>query len=208
MAKQDITIQAPNFQVGVFKICGTSPYVQNKFSQDTIDEMKKDQEAGSTTKKGAKRQPKDFKKLYEGSIHKSTDGWIGIPTIAFRSALVSACRVCGFQMTKAKLAVFIEPDGFEEDGTGLVKITKGKPKYFDAYVRLPKGPPDIRPRAMWSPGWEAKLKVRFDADMFTLADVANLLARVGTQVGIGEGRNDSKNSCGQGWGEFTIGAAQ
>jgi len=31
-----------------------------------------------------------------------------------------------------------------------------------------------------------------------------LLARVGMQVGIGEGRPDSKNSAGMGWGLFEV----
>jgi hypothetical protein len=41
-------------------------------------------------------------------------------------------------------------------------------------------------------------------DQFTPEDVANLMARVGMQVGIGEGRPDSKNSAGMGWGLFKI----
>ena len=35
-------------------------------------------------------------------------------------------------------------------------------------------------------------------------DVTNLLMRVGQQVGIGEGRPDSKNSAGMGWGTFNV----
>jgi hypothetical protein len=50
--------------------------------------------------------------------------------------------------------------------------------------------------------WQAKVRVRFDADLFTPADVANLMLRAGLQVGIGEGRADSPNSCGMGWGHF------
>jgi hypothetical protein len=46
--------------------------------------------------------------------------------------------------------------------------------------------------------------VRFDADQFTLRDIANLLLRAGMQVGVGEGRPDSKKSCGMGWGTFEI----
>jgi len=34
--------------------------------------------------------------------------------------------------------------------------------------------------------------------------LTNLLARAGLQVGIGEGRPDSKNSAGMGWGLFQI----
>jgi hypothetical protein len=57
---------------------------------------------------------------------------------------------------------------------------------------------------MWRPGWEAKVRIRFDGDQFTLTDVTNLLMRVGLQVGIGEGRPDSKMSTGMGWGMFEV----
>ena len=54
------------------------------------------------------------------------------------------------------------------------------------------------------PEWSAKLKIKFDSDMFSVHDVANLLSRMGAQVGIGEGRPDSKNSAGMGWGTFDV----
>jgi ribosomal protein S17 len=41
-------------------------------------------------------------------------------------------------------------------------------------------------------------------DQFKVQDVANLLSRVGEQVGICEGRPDSKNSAGMGWGTFQV----
>lgn len=40
--------------------------------------------------------------------------------------------------------------------------------------------------------------------MFSHNDIVNLMMRVGQQVGIGEGRPDSKNSAGMGWGLFDI----
>jgi hypothetical protein len=52
--------------------------------------------------------------------------------------------------------------------------------------------------------WSATLRVKFDADQFTVTDVVNLLSRAGGQVGIGEGRPDSKESAGMGWGTFRI----
>jgi hypothetical protein len=39
---------------------------------------------------------------------------------------------------------------------------------------------------------------------FTANDVVNLIARVGLQVGIGEGRPDSKESAGLGYGLFEV----
>jgi hypothetical protein len=167
--------------------------------------MKEIQEGGSRSRKGKKREPKKFKELFKQAMHVSDKGWHGIPASAFRCAMISACKICGFHMTKAKLAVFVEADGFDSDeGTPLVKITKGKPVYHEGMVRLATGVADIRARPMWKPGWEAKVRVTFDADMFGLEDITNLMARVGVQVGIGEGRPDSKSSAGMGWGTFTI----
>ena len=52
--------------------------------------------------------------------------------------------------------------------------------------------------------WSAVLRIRYDAGMLTADDVVNLIARVGMQVGVGEGRPDSKQSAGLGFGLFEI----
>lgn len=204
-----ITIQAPNLKEARILIRGTSMYVQNKFSAKAKEQIRRTQEAGSTAKKGKIREPKDFAGLFEGAKHVSEEGWYGIPAPALRNAMVSACRICGFAMTRAKLSVFVLADGLDtDDGTPLVRITKGKPEPFDIdkldTVRNETGVIDLRARPKWKPGWEAEIRVQFDADQFTSTDVANLLMRVGLQVGIGEGRPDSKKSTGMGWGLFDV----
>jgi hypothetical protein len=167
--------------------------------------MKEAQEAGSAGRNKRKREGKDFEAAYEGAMHLSSEGWWGIPAPAFRNAMISACRTVGFKMTVAKLSVFVLPDGFDkDDGTPLVKILKGTPRQHEGLVRLATGVADIRIRPMWAPGWEAEVRVRFDADQFTATDVAHLMMRVGMQVGVGEGRPDSKNSAGMGWGTFNL----
>lgn len=202
---KNVVISAPNFQVARFEIFGTSPYVQNKFSQKAKEMIKAKQEAGGQAKKGAKKEPKNFKQCYEDAQYKSREGWNGIPAAAFRAAMVSACRTVGFKMTHAKLGFSIVADGYDNDeGVPLVKVTKGKPKYFEQSVTNETGVADIRPRPMWDEGWEAVLRIQFDADMFSAEDVANLLLRAGLQVGIGEGRPDSKKCVGLGWGMFGI----
>lgn len=206
MAKaKEVVISAPNFQVAEFLIRGDAPYVQNKFSNKVLQEMKAKQEAGSTAKKGAKRDAKDFNELYLAAMHESEDGWRGIPATAFRNALISACRVVGFAMTRAKLSLFCLADGFDKnDRTPLVKFTKGKPHQHDQYVRNASGVADIRSQAMWEAGWEMVVKIKFDRDQFTLDDVAALLMRAGQQVGVGCGRPDSTDSAGLGFGTFQI----
>ena len=202
---KEITIAPPKIKIAEFGIRGVAPYVQNKFSQKAREQMHAKQAAGSTAKKGTKREAKDFQAAYEGAMHKTAEGWCGIPAPAFRNAMISACRVVGFQMTRAKLALFVVPDGFDaEDGTPLVRITKGEPIYTELAVKNETGVCDLRPRPMWREGWEAVVRIKYDADMFTLTDVANLLMRAGAQVGIGEGRPDSRKSCGIGWGIFDL----
>lgn len=202
--EQSLTITAPNMVEAAFKIEGTAPYVQSKFSQKALEIMRKTQELGSVAKKGSKKEPKDFDSLFEGAIHYAEEGWAGIPANGVRAAMVSACKVVGFAMTKAKLALFVEADGFDRsEGTPLIKISKGKPKHVEHAVRIQQTT-DIRVRAMWEKGWQATIRVRYDADMFSLEDVANLIARVGMQVGLGEGRPDSRSSAGMGWGLFKV----
>ena len=204
-AIKQVTIAPPNMQTAKFPIRGTEQLVINAFGHKAKEEMKAKQKAGSTAKKDKKREPKDFQQLYEDAKHISTEGWCGISAVAFRLAMISACRMCGFVMTRAKLSVFIVPDGYDAtDGTPLVRITKGDPEYFESIVRLETGVCDIRPRPRWAPGWEATVTVRWDGDQFTAEDVTNLLARAGMQVGICEGRPDSKSSGGQGWGLFAL----
>ena len=198
-----IEIKAPNFKRAEFIVEGTAPLVINKFSQKAREQIIATQSAGSTAKKGAKREPKDFDDAYEQAKHVSEDGWLGFNGSAIRNAMISACRVVGFQMTRAKLSVFAVADGLDADELSPLIRIYGTPKKHLGYVRNETGVIDIRARPMWKE-WHAKICVEWDADMFTVSDVTNLLQRAGRQVGIGEGRPDSKSSAGQGWGTFRI----
>lgn len=199
--EERISIAAPDIRTVEFALKGTAPYVQNRFSNKA--DIMLAQQAGSTGKKGKKRDPKDFERLYEQAKHKSPEGWCGIPAPSFRAAMISACRLVGFQMTRAKLSLFVLADGLDEDGSPIVRI-EGTPEMHTSHVRNETGVVDIRARPMWRE-WGCKLRIQYDADQFTATDIANLLLRAGMQVGIGEGRPDSKKSLtGMGWGTFRI----
>lgn len=199
-ARKEVLIQPPRFKTVKFLIKGTAPYVHQRFWKK--GQVMEAQMAGDQAKTRKKRTPKDFKKEYEESKHKTKSGWCGIPASSFRNAVISACRIVNFKMTLAKLAIFVEADGWDQDGMPIVRIN-GEPEQHIGYARNDNGSIDIRARPMWKK-WTASVRVRFDADMFSETDVANLLHRVGQQVGIGEGRPDSKKSAGLGWGLFEI----
>jgi hypothetical protein len=199
-----VVITAPDIRVIGLDIEGTAPLVINKFSAKAKEMMMATQMAGSTAKSRKVREAKDFEELYNGARHISTEGWDGIHAASFRNAAISACRAAGFVMTKAKLAIFVEPDGFDaDDMTPLVRITKGEPQMVVSPCRNASGVIDLRPRPTYFP-WGATLRIKYDAGILTESDVVNLIARVGLQVGVGEGRPDSKQSAGVGNGLFHI----
>lgn len=202
--EKTLQISPPKIERLALKIVGNAPYVQNKFSQKAREQMRQTQERGSAGKVGgSKRQPKDFQAAYEQALHVSEEGWYGIPAASFRVAMISACRIVGFKMTLAKLSVFVFADGLDADeGTPLVRIY-GDPEINESMVRVGMGASDIRWRPMWR-RWHAIVRISYDAEQFTTDDVINLLMRAGMQVGIGEGRPDSKSSAGMGWGTFDV----
>jgi hypothetical protein len=198
-----LAISPPNFQSAKVKLIGTAPLVLNKMSSDNRRKMMEAQMKGSQTRKGAKREPKDFDAVYRGALHIAEEGWYGFPASALRTAMVDACRLVGFKMTVAKLSVFVEAQGLDcDDGQPLVKII-GEPVRKDMAVKLATGVTDILSRPFFHP-WSAEPTLTWDADQFSAGDAINLLSRVGLQVGIGAGRPNSKNSCGMGWGCFKV----
>ncbi|MBS7790262.1 hypothetical protein KTR66_09660 [Roseococcus sp. SDR] len=202
--KQSIAISPPDLRVLQMKIIGTAPLMVCKFATKAKNAMMEKQAAGSVAKKGSKRAAKDFDEAFQQARHISTEGWDGFAAGAIRNAMISACRLVGFKMTLAKLSVFVIADGFSaDDGTPLIRIIGGEPERTDMPVRNATGVMDVRTRPMWRE-WAAVLNIRYDADQFSATDVMNLLARVGMQVGIGEGRPDSKQSAGMGFGTFEV----
>lgn len=203
-----IVVKAPNFGTVRFEIVGTAPLVMNKFSAKAKQGMMDAMGASpGTSRSRAKREPVNWAERLDGAIHYSTDNWIGIPAAAFRAAAVSACRLVNYKMTLAKMAIFIRPDGFDRDeGSPLVRLY-GDYQAVDHVVRLATGVATVTRRPMFM-DWKAHLTVDYDGDMFSQSDLYNLFMRVGLQVGIGEGRPDSKSSVGMGWGTFRIDSTQ
>lgn len=203
--RETAVISAPRMRKAVFTLNGTAPYMQNRFSQKGIDMMRAKHEAGGQGKTKRNREARNFNQDYKNAIHLAKQGWPGVPAGAFRTAMIDCCRLVGYKMTFAKLAIFCEPDGFDKvDGTPLVRI-KGKHEMHIGTVRNQTGVADLRARPMWRE-WSIDLTVRWDEDQFSLTDVTNLLARVGMQCGIGEGRPNSRECTGIGFGLFEIGS--
>lgn len=196
-----VVISAPKFSTMEILLQGTAPLVVARFSKKA--ELMAKMAEGSTAKSKKERLARDYDKEAEDARYRSGEGWEGVNAAAFRAGMISACRLVGFKMTLAKLSVFVEADGWDvQDGIPLVRVY-GKSETFTAHTRNATGVVDVRSRPMYRE-WAVKLRVRFDADQFTAQDVYNLVARVGGQVGLCEGRPDSKSSAGCGFGTFEV----
>ncbi len=202
--KVQVTIKPPNLQTAVFEIAGTAPLVVHRFSAKAKAGMLAKMEAGSTAKGKKVREPFNKEVAFNEARYVSGDGWDGFNAGAVRAAMISACRLVGFKMTLAKLSVFVVQDGWDktEPEIPLVKIN-GKARLLESVARVETGQAYVTVRPCYDK-WSAKITIRFDGDQFTLDDVSNLLSRVGQQVGLCEGRPDSKNSAGMGWGTFVV----
>jgi hypothetical protein len=201
---KSVAIPAPRFGRAEFLIEGTAPLVIHRFSAKTKEQMKQKMETGKAAGSRKNREAKQTDDLYKEARYISKEGWDGFHAGAVRNALISACRLVGFKMTLAKLSLFVEADGrdAEEPQIPLVRII-GKCVKQEDMARVETGQPYVTVRAAFHE-WKAKIRLRWDEDQFTLQDVTNLLSRVGMQVGLCEGRPDSPNSAGMGWGLFEI----
>jgi len=199
-----INIKPANMQVASFKIIGTAPLVIHRFSAKIKAQMKSKMEEGKSAGSKKNREAKNTDDTYQEARYKSSKGWDGFHAAAIRNALISVCRLVGFKMTLAKMSLFVIADGWDstEPQIPLVRIY-GEPKKQEDMARVETGQPYVTVRAAYH-NWHSIVKIRWDADQFSIGDVTNLLSRVGLQAGICEGRPDSKNSAGMGWGTFEI----
>jgi hypothetical protein len=205
--KEVVRIPAPRFCRAEFEIIGTEVLVIHRFSAKTKAQMKQKMETGKAAGSRKNREAKETDELYREARYISSKGWDGFHAGALRKAMISACKLVGFKMTLAKLSIFTEADGYDaaEPQVPLIRII-GDPVKQEDMARVETGQAYVTVRAAYH-NWRAKVRIRWDADQFTREDIANLLTRVGLQVGIGEGRPDSKNSAGMGWGLFEIAKA-
>ena len=179
------------------------------FSAKAQNAIKKKHEAGSTAKTRQKRDARNFSEDVRQALHISRERlWHGFEVGGLKLALVSACRTVSYKMTLAKLGIFVQADGSDAvTGVPLIRIQSPAPYEENiSPARNANGGFDLRARPMWRE-WSMDVRIAFDADIFRFSGhFLNLLLRGWAEVhgGIGEGRADSKSSCGTGWGSFTV----
>lgn len=210
MAKKPtkITITPPNFQSVQLRLQGISPLMQHKFSEKSRRAIEEKQTATDAVR--SPREPKDYEAEFHAARYLSREGWDGVPCRQIRASMIRACaNIEGLDMTRAKTAFFIQADGFDKiDGTPLLKIEGAKPGVHVSVVHDTRPVAivntfDLRNRPLY-PEWAVTPTIEFDADLCTETDVANLLARAGATIGIGELRPFGKKGFGGDYGMWEV----
>ena len=201
MAKTDAvieTIEIPplNLQRFQLRITGETPLLVHKWSDKAKREMLDAQMKRATGAKKAKNPQED----YENSMHRMSDGEIGVPVMWFKNAGVGECRfIPNITMVAAKQLFYVEGIDRNDDGEELVKLD-GEPEMNEAMVRVGMGKADIRYRAMFRK-WACTITILHDADLITAEQIVNLLSRAGFHGGVGERRGQKE---GNSFGRFSV----
>lgn len=165
-----------NIQTVAFTVKGTSPLIVHRFSEKAR-KMILNKQMG---KASAGREKKDPQEDYRESLYLLPDGRPGFPAIGFKCAMVTACTSLGKSITKV-----MARQAFHVVGE-LLKV-EGEHRMREDMVRLGGTTADVRFRAEF-PEWSCEVPVRFNANVLTTEQLANLLNTAGFAVGVGEWR--------------------
>jgi hypothetical protein len=212
-----IEIVGPNFQRRELIIIGVTSLISNRFPKKMMELLpgcehldgEVSVEEGSK-KKGAEKTPRNFQQAYLDSMYPLPEGGYGFPAIAFKRAIVGACRQTSqLDMTLANRVIFVEAphvsitDGFV---TECIKI-EGEPRMRKDVGRNSNidRTPRICCRGEFFPWW-AKLVIEFNADMVSDETIYRLTQFGGKTEGVGEQRPSAKKAPGNN-GRFRLAEA-
>jgi hypothetical protein len=199
--KETAGIVLPQLKIGMMDVLliGDAPLVCHAWSLKAKRQML----AKQTKAARGGREAKDPKEDYEQSLYRLPDGGYGFPSVAFKSAAVTAITsVSGVTKVAARQAFQILGENVDVAAAyegvtirqNLVRVA-GEPQMREDMVRLSMGVSDLRYRAEFFP-WRAQIVVRFNEDLLSPEQIVNLLNVSGFAVGIGEWRPERDGQMG------------
>ncbi len=186
-ARSQGTIQLPEIELNRLEIVliGDSPLIMHKWSEKAIKEMLDKQMKLPKQARGAK----DPEAEILACVYRDDNGHPAFPTIAFKSAVVDACRFAdGMKMVVLRGAFHIEGE--------LVRIDSSEPIPRQDMVRVGMGTADIRFRPEFR-DWRARLRLSYNSRVISAAELVNLFNLAGFGVGVGEWRPEKNGQFGR-----------
>lgn len=172
-----------------FAIKGTSPLIMHQWSEKAMRQMREKQQG----KKTKDREARDREAEAKAATYTTDDGQIGIPGMAFKSALVTAAhRDIGIERTLVRKALFLVTN----DSGKVLPIEVEQPAIREDCVRVGMGSADLRYRPEFRK-WRCNIELEVDADLMQEKDVLALVDRAGFGVGICEWRPEKGGEFGR-----------
>lgn len=190
-------VQIPQIEVErmIVRVVGDSSLISHRWSEKAKKQMLDKQM--KVAKKG--REAKDPEQDFQDSIYHHPDGGYAFPSIAFKSAAVSACRFTdGTKMTVARGAFHVEGEFVKIDGPEAGMAIEPEPR--EDMVTIGMGTADIRYRAEFK-NWSAQIPVAYNKHALSKEQIINLFNLAGFGVGVGEWRPEKNGA----FGRFHVG---
>ena len=183
-AETQIVLPALDIKTIRLRLVGDSPLICHAWSEKAKREMLDKQMKKAKQAKEAKDPERD----YRDSLYPMADGsGYGFPAVAFKNAAVDACsHIAGVTKVEARGAFHIVGD--------MVRI-EGEPTMREDMVRVGMGTADIRYRGEFRT-WAVDLTIRFNANVMSPEQIANLFNTSGFAIGVGEWRPQKDGSFG------------
>lgn len=173
-----------------FRIKGTSPLIMHQWSEKAKIQMRDKQQKG---KKSKERELRDPEAEAKAATYTTADGSIGIPGMAFKSALVTAAhKDIGIEKTLVRKAIFLVCNDPEK----ILPIDCDEPFVLESMVRVGMGSADLRYRPQFN-AWACDITLEVDAELLQQGDVLALVSRAGFGVGICEWRPEKGGEFGR-----------
>ena len=173
-----------------------SGYIGTKLTERAFTELL-DKQTGKNKESKKTRKPKEPEKIYLETLHQYPGGGYGIPSSAFRSAMIDAGRSIELSMSEIKQSVIIP-------GQTIKIISNKKPEMRIDPVKNATGVIDLRVRG-WFENWECFLPVYWDTNIIPSEEtILKLLQTAGEFVGVGDWRPRAKKGHGGPYGRFEV----
>lgn len=196
-ASDEIVLHPLQLTKMVLLIIGETPLLVHKFSEKARQQMLAKQMGKHQPKKEHKNPFEDFcgsmywiDKMPEHPVAEDVErARFGFPVIALKAAAVTACTsIGGITKVLARQSFSVQGDSVDpETQKQLVRIYSPNPPFMSEEAVKVGMTTDIRYRGQFDP-WHVYLCVKYNKNVISPEQVANMLNTAGFGVGIGEWR--------------------
>jgi len=193
--KKEIKLQPIRVNTCKLKIKGKTALVQNRFSDETKDQILAKQ---TGTSKSNKKRVRDIEEEIVSSIHfiDQKKGLIGTPAEGFKKGMMESTSFVGDKFFSKKLIM------------GAVRIINAQnglvPIKFKKQTVLEH---NVAHNVLFNPqfhDWETELHIQYDANNISPQDIALLLNYAGFYVGIGMWRPKCRDGGSGNFGMYEV----